>query len=152
MGGSAFDAGLPIKDTTWIEEGMVKNLIYSRYWAKKKEKEAVPFPSCAIMEGGKYSFEDLVKSTKEGILVNHFWYIRMVDPNTALVTGLTRDGNFWIEDGKIQYPIKNFRFNESPLVLLNNIEMMTKPIKTGFAMLPAVKAHNFTFSSLSEAV
>ncbi len=152
MGGSAFDAGLPIKDTTWIEEGVVKNLIYSHYWAKKKDKEPVPFPSSVIMEGGKYSSEDLIKNTKEGILVNHFWYIRMVDPNTALVTGLTRDGNFWIEDGKIQYPIKNFRFNESPLVLLNNIEMMTKPVKTGFAMLPAVKAHNFTFSSLSEAV
>jgi predicted Zn-dependent protease len=152
MGGSAFDAGLPIKDRSWIEEGVVKNLIYSRYWAQQKDKEPVPFPSNVIMEGGKYSFEDLIKNTKQGILINHFWYIRMVDPNTALVTGLTRDGNFWIEDGKIQYPIKNFRFNESPLVLLNNIEMMTEPVKTGFAMLPAVKANNFTFSSLSEAV
>lgn len=152
MGGSAFDAGLPIKDRTWIEEGIVKNLIYSRYWAQQKGKEPVPFPSNVIMEGGKYSFADLIKNTKQGILINHFWYIRMVDANTALVTGLTRDGNFWIEDGKIQYPVKNFRFNESPLVLLNNIEMMTEPVKTGFAMLPAIKADNFTFSSLSEAV
>lgn len=152
MGGASFDAGLPHKDMSWIENGVAKNLIYSRYWAKKQGKEPVPFPSSAIIEGGNYSYEDLIKNTKKGVLVSHFWYIRMVDPNTALVTGLTRDGNFWIEDGKIQYPIKNFRFNESPLVLLNNIEMMTKPVKVGFAVLPAVKANNFTFSSLSEAV
>ncbi len=143
--------GLPAKDITWVEKGVVKNLIYSRYWAAQKGKEPT-FAMNFLIEGGDHIIDELIKDTEKGILVSSFWYIRMVDPNNLLCTGLTRDGTFWVENGKIQYPINNFRFNESPVVLLNNIEKMTKPQKVGFGIMPGVKAHNFTFSSVSEAV
>ncbi|TKJ35845.1 peptidase C69 [bacterium (candidate division B38) B3_B38] len=143
--------GLPARDITWVEKGVVKNLSYSRYWAAKKGKEPT-FAMNFLMEGGDHTIEELIKDTDKGILVSSFWYIRMVDPNNLLCTGLTRDGTFWVENGKIQYPINNVRFNESPVVLLNNIEKMTKPQKVGFGIMPGVKAHNFTLSSVSEAV
>jgi len=151
--GNPFGAdGLPAKEITWVESGVVKNLMYSRHWAAKKGKEPTGFVMNFLTEGGDYTLEELIKDTEKGILVSSFWYIRMVDPNTLLCTGLTRDGTFWVEKGKVQYPINNFRFNESPVVLLNNIEKMTKPQKVGFGLLPGVKAGNFTFSSVSEAV
>jgi predicted Zn-dependent protease len=75
------------------------------------------------MMGGTESLADLIKGTDKGILVTRFWYIRAVDPQTLLYTGLTRDGTFYIENGQIKYPIKNFRFNESPVIMLNNLEL-----------------------------
>ena len=92
--------GLPLKKMKWIEDGVVKNLAYSRYWAKEKGVEPVPYPSNFIMEGGDASREELIKSTKKGILVTRLWYIRGVDPQTLLYTGLTRDGTFYIETVK----------------------------------------------------
>ncbi|MEL6926325.1 MAG: TldD/PmbA family protein, partial [Bacteroidota bacterium] len=144
--------GLPLDKTTWIENGVVKNLFYSRYWADKQGKTPRPFPGNAIMSGGTASVEDLIKDTKRGILVTRLWYIRTVDPQTLLYTGLTRDGTFFIEDGKIAYPVKNFRFNESPIIMLNNLEAMGKPMRTGGNMIPALKIRDFTFTSLSDAI
>src|SRR6202041_4198354 len=88
-----------------------------------------PFPANIIMEGGDSSLEDLIKSTEKGILVSRMWYIRMVDPQTLLVTGLTREGTFYIENGEIKFPVKNFRFNESPVIMLNNVETLGKPVR-----------------------
>jgi predicted Zn-dependent protease len=104
------------------------------------------------MEGGTASLEDLIKSTERGILVTRFWYIRSVDPQTLLLTGLTRDGTFYIENGKIMYPVKNFRFNESPIIMLNNVEALGKPQRSGNMIVPPMKIRDFTFSSLSDAV
>lgn len=145
-------SGLPRKKTALIEKGVVKNLFYSRYWAEKKGVEPVPFPSNVIMPGDDVSLDDLVKSTKKGILVTRTWYIRMVDPQTVLLTGLTRDGTFFVEDGKIAFPIKNMRFNESPVIMLNNIEALGRSERTGGNLLPPMKLRDFTFTSLSEAV
>jgi predicted Zn-dependent protease len=148
--------GLPSRKTVWVENGVVKNLRYSRYWAEKQGKETVPFASNIIMDGGNASVDDLIASTKAGILVTRFWYIRDVDPKTMLLTGLTRDGTFWIENGKIAYPIKNFRFNESPVAMLKNTEMMSKVERMsnggGANLIPALKVKEFTFSTLSDAV
>jgi predicted Zn-dependent protease len=150
--------GRPQEKVFWIEKGVVKNLTYSRYWAQKKGVKAIPGPDAAIMEGGTKSLEDLIKGTKKGVLVTRLWYIRDVDPQTLLLTGLTRDGTFYIENGKIQYPIKNFRFNESPVIMLNNLEEMGKPERTVSVesnnnyLLPPLKIRDFTFSSLSDAV
>ncbi len=138
--------------TSWIENGVVKNLYYSRYWAKKKEVEAIPFPANGIMEGGDASTEDLIADTKRGILVTRTWYIRTVDPQTLLYTGLTRDGTFFIENGKIAYPVKNFRWNESPIIMLNNLEALGKPQRINGSLIPPMKIREFTFSSLSDAV
>jgi predicted Zn-dependent protease len=144
--------GLPIERTSWVEKGVVKNLAYSRYWAGQKGVKPLSGSNRAIFEGSAASLEDLIKSTEKGILVTRFWYIRMVDPQTVLLTGLTRDGTFYIENGKIAFPVKNFRFNESPIIMLNNVEAMGKPQRSGNMMVPPMKIRDFTFSSLSDAV
>lgn len=150
--------GRPQEKVSWIEKGVIKNLSYSRYWAEKKGVKAVPGPDAAIMEGGTKSLEELIAGTKKGVLVTRLWYIRDVDPQSLLLTGLTRDGTFYIENGKIQYPIKNFRFNESPIIMLNNLEEMGKVERTVSVesnlnyLLPPLKVRDFTFSSLSDAV
>ncbi|MGA9648899.1 TldD/PmbA family protein [Pedobacter sp.] len=144
--------GLPVKRTQWVEKGVVKNLSYSRYWAAQKNVEPIPFSRSIVMEGGNQSLEDLIKSTEKGILVTRFWYIRSVDPQTLLLTGLTRDGTFYIENGEIKFPLKNFRFNESPVIMLNNVEALGKPVRTGTGMIPPMKIRDFTFTSLSDAI
>ncbi|MBQ0734240.1 TldD/PmbA family protein [Aquimarina celericrescens] len=144
--------GQPLKKTTWIENGKVKNLAYSRYWADQKGVDPVPFPNGFIMQGGDASLEDLIKDTKKGILVTRLWYIRTVDPQTLLYTGLTRDGTFYIENGKIKHPVKNFRFNESPIIMLNNLETLGKQVRINGNLVPYMKVRDFTFTSLSDAV
>jgi len=144
--------GMPLKKTSWIEKGVVKNLAYDRFWAKEKGVDAVPFPPNFIMEGGDASLEDLIKSTKKGILVTRLWYIRGVDPQTLLFTGLTRDGTFYIENGKIKHPVKNFRFNESPIIMLNNLETLGQQVRIDGNLIPYMKVRDFTFTSLSDAV
>jgi predicted Zn-dependent protease len=132
--------------------GSVKNMFYDRYWASQKNVAPVPFPGNIIMEGGSASLEDMIKDTKKGILVTRFWYIRSVDPQTLLYTGLTRDGTFYIENGKIKHPVKNFRFNESPVIMLNNLETLGKQVRVDGDLIPYMKIRDFTFTSLSDAV
>jgi predicted Zn-dependent protease len=110
------------------------------------------------MAGTDKSTADLIANTKKGVLVTRTWYIRLVDPQSVLLTGLTRDGTFYIENGKIKYPIKNFRFNESPVTMLNNIEEIGKPVVINgdempyLMMIPPMKVRDFNFTSLSDAV
>jgi len=113
------------------------------------------------MVGGTTSTADMIKNTARGILVTRFWYIRPVDPRTILYTGLTRDGTFLIEDGKVTRPVKNFRFNESPIFFLNNLEAIGPSVRVntsealgagGATYMPTIKVRDFTFSSLSDAV
>jgi predicted Zn-dependent protease len=150
--------GLPREKTPIIQDGKVSYLQYSRYWAQQKGKRAVGQPGNLIMAGGDKSTADLIRGTEKGILVTRTWYIRMVDPQTVLLTGLTRDGTFYIENGEIKHPIKNMRFNESPVIMLNNIEELGKPVRVGddespfVLMIPPMKLRDFTFTSLSDAV
>ncbi len=145
-------AGQPVQKMDWLKGGVVSNLFYSRYWAKEKGVDPVPFPSNGIMEGGDASLEDLIKDTKKGIIVTRLWYIRTVDPQTLLYTGLTRDGTFYVENGKIKHPIKNFRFNESPIIMLNNLEELGQQVRINGNLIPYMKVRDFTFTSLSDAV
>ena len=150
--------GFPLERRNWIEKGVVKNLTYSQYWAQQKNVQPVPFPNNIIMEGGTASLDELIKSTEKGILVSRLWYIRMVDPQTLLLTGLTRDGTFYIENGEIKFPIKNLRFNESPVIMLNNVEALGKVERSISVesyrsyLVPPMKIRDFTFTSLSDAV
>ena len=150
--------GFPLERMNWVEKGVVKNLSYSQYWAQKKNVKPVPFPNNIIMEGGTASLEDLIKSTEKGILVSRLWYIRLVDPQTLLLTGLTRDGTFYIENGQVKFPIKNLRFNESPVIMLNNVEALGKPERSISVesyrsyLIPPMKIRDFTFTSLSDAI
>jgi len=144
--------GYPRSKIDWIKDGVVKNIPNSPYWAKHTGTEYTPRGGSFIMAGGDESLESMIKNTRRGILVTRLWYIRALDPQTLLQTGLTRDGTFYIENGKIKYPIKNFRFNESPIVMLNNIEALGKPERINGNMVPPMKIRDFTFSSLSDAV
>lgn len=160
--GAPFDGnGLPSRPMDFIRGGVVKNLNYTRYWAKKQEKEATPFPTNLIIDGGKSSIDEMIASTDRGVLVTRLWYIRLVDPQSVLYTGLTRDGTFLIEKGRIKSAIKNFRFNETPVKMLNNVEMMSpvsritgsERIGDGFPVLaPSMKIREFEFTSLSDAI
>jgi predicted Zn-dependent protease len=154
--------GLPRQKMALVDQGKVANLEYSRYWAKLKDKRAMGSPGNILMAGGTKSTDELVRGTKKGILVTRTWYIRMVDPQTVLLTGLTRDGTFYVEDGEIRYPVKNFRFNESPVIMLNNVEELGRPVRLGSSggggqpsrllSIPPMKLRDFTFTSLSDAV
>lgn len=159
----SFDGqGLPIARNVWVESGVLKDLFYSRFWAQKQNKPATAGPVNVVMEGGTATTQELIAGTERGILVTRFWYIRPVDPQTILVTGLTRDGLFLIEKGKVTRAIKNMRWNESPVVAMNNIEAMTPAERvvsgegaggSGLALVcPAARIREFTFSSASEAV
>ncbi len=160
--GAPFDgSGLATRRMDFVREGVVKNLNYGRYWAKKQGKEPTPGASNIIIDGGNTSVEEMIKSTERGILVTRLWYIRLVDPQSVLFTGLTRDGTFLIEQGRIKSAVNNFRFNESPVKMLNNIEAMSPATRiTGServganlpVIAPAVKVRDFSFTSLSEAV
>lgn len=150
--------GLPRERMAIIEDGKIANLEYSRYWAQKQGKTASASAGNLLMSGGTKSIAELVRGTEKGILVTRTWYIRMVDPQTVLLTGLTRDGTFYIENGQIKHPVKNFRFNESPVIMLNNIEELGKPVRVAgdessfVMMIPPMKLRDFTFTSLSDAV
>ncbi len=159
--GKPFDAdGLPAKKTVWIEGGFLKNLYYSRYWAATKDKEPTAYPSNVIMKGGDQKLEDLIGGTEKGLLITRLQYTNLVNPLTALITGVTRDGTFYIEKGKIKHAVRNLRFNETLFNALKNIEAMTpasaiysSDFSTLFsAAFPAAKIKNFHFTSLSEAV
>lgn len=157
------DGGLAAKSLPWVEKGVVKNLFYSRYWAQKQKKEptATNANMSLVLEGGTATMDEMIKSTKRGLLITFFWYIRAVDPMTLLNTGMTRDGLFLIENGEIVGPVQNFRWNESPAVSFNNITQIGKSIpmhtgeaydNPGTALVPPIKVEDFTMTSISPAV
>lgn len=156
---NTFDGqGLPAHRQVWIENGILKKLTYSRFWAQKKNQEPDAGTNAVKLVGGTQSIEDLIKSTPRGVLVTRLWYLRQVDPRTELFTGLTRDGTFLIENGKLSKSVKNFRFNESPIFMLNNLEALGSAERVagteagGDVVMPAIKVHDFNFTSLSDAV
>lgn len=147
--------GLPQRRVDWFQGGVVRNLGYSRYWARKKgltDEQITLSGGPTLMTGSDTSLEDLIKGVKRGVLVTNLWYIRQVDPQTLLQTGLTRDGTFYVENGEIRYPLKNFRFNESPVIMLNNLEALGRATRVNGNLIPSMVLRDFTFSSLSDAV
>ncbi len=163
-GSPAAQAGIPAQKLHVVRSGVLETLVYSRFWAKQKQKEPTPGPVNAIMESTAtpVAVDNMIQDTEKGLLVGRFWYIRPVDPRTALLTGLTRDGLWYIEKGKIQYPVRNFRFNQSLLQLLapGNVELIGAPERVSSSeaqggnalLLPALKVKQFHLTSLSEAV
>jgi predicted Zn-dependent protease len=150
--------GFPLTKREWVTNGVLSQLAYSRFWAKKQSKSATGGPNSIVMAGGTASRDAMIASTQRGILVSRLWYLREVDPRTLLYTGLTRDGTFLIENGRITKSIKNMRFNESPLFMLNNIEALGPTARIAGAesgapiVMPLLKAKDFNFTSLSDAV
>jgi len=161
-GSQSAQGGIPAQKITMINKGVLENLTYNRYWAAQKDRQPTPGPVNTIFQtsGPMNTIEEMIKSTPRGILVGRFWYIRQTDPRRAASTGLTRDGVWWIEDGKVAYPLKNFRFNQSTVEMLapGNVLMVGKPERVGSSeggggsLLPALKVREFNFTSQSEAV
>ncbi len=161
---SAAANGIPARKLYIVRNGVLETLVYSRYWAKQKNVEPTPGPVNSILESSAkpVAVEDMIRDTKRGLLISRFWYIRSTDPRTISYTGLTRDGVWLIEDGKIQYPVHNFRFNQSILELLapGNVDLIGAPERVvsseseGDAadFMPAIKVKQFHLTSVSEAV
>ena len=157
--GSPFDGeGMPTGKQTWVQNGVLNQLAYNRFWANKQGKSATGGAQSLRMASGKDTIESMIASTTRGVLVTRLWYLRPLDARTLMYTGLTRDGTFLIENGKIARSIKNFRFNDSPLFMLNNLEGVGAAVRTaggeggpGVAM-PPIKVRDFNFSSSSDAV
>jgi predicted Zn-dependent protease len=155
--------GSPATPVTWIEKGVLKNIYYDPVTARRQKvapSPAAPNMSLAV-EGTNQSIEDMIKTTRRGLLVTFFWYLRPVDTLTLLNTGMTRDGLFLIENGEIAGPVQNFRWNMSPLVAFANISAVGKavPIHTGeaydgpgTALVPALRVEDFYMTSVSPAV
>ena len=145
--------GFPTSRMTFIKDGVAERLFASRFWAQKTGVAATGWPGNAIVDGEDNSVEDLVRSTERGILVTRLWYVRYVDPMIMLLTGMTRDGTYLVEDGKVKHGIKNLRFNESPLNAFKRIEKLSNPERTGeyYQLLaPAMKIRDFNFTSITK--
>jgi predicted Zn-dependent protease len=155
--------GTPLGDVTWVEKGVLKNLAYNAAYARRQKKPVTPasLNNSLVMEGTNTSVEEMIKSTRRGLLVTFFWYIRGVDNETLLNTGMTRDGLFLIENGEIAGPVQNFRWNMSPIVGYNNVTAIGRsvPMHTGesydgggTALVPPVRIEDFLMTSVSPAV
>jgi predicted Zn-dependent protease len=129
--------GTPVRRVTYIENGVLKEFADDRYWAKRQGKTTA----------------DLIAGTERGILVTQFFYTNALDARTVLLSGLTRDGTFLIENGKITLALKNFRWIESPLIMLNKLQALgrAEPVGAG-RLMPSLRALGFNFASLSDAV
>jgi predicted Zn-dependent protease len=156
--------GLPVGRTVWIENGVLKSLAYDRFWADKQGVKPTPFAGGFRLEsaGAAATVEELIKGVERGLLVTRFWYIRPVDQRTLLYTGITRDGVFLIEHGEVSHAVNNFRFNESPVAMLNNLVAVGRPERVSSSesgdvggpavVVPPLVVRDFSFTSVSEAV
>ncbi|MCX4240038.1 TldD/PmbA family protein [Paraliomyxa miuraensis] len=141
----------------WVVDGELRALHASRYWADREKLPDLPTPSSLHMDGGTDELEALIAGFDRGVLISRFWYNRMLDPQRLLVTGLTRDGTFWVEKGKIVEPIRNFRFNDSPLSVLKKVVALGRPQRAGLSrgrvmVVPPLVVSEFELASGSDAV
>jgi predicted Zn-dependent protease len=144
--------GLPARRTTWVENGVLKRLRHDRFWARERGAEPDPMFRPVFMKGEDRSVEELVAQCDRGLLVKRLWYIRHVDFRELLLTGMTRDGLFLVQGGKVAGAVKNLRFNESPIVFLKNVVAMSRPARVGGIQVPGVMSTDFTFSSKTESL
>lgn len=150
--GTSFGDGLSNHYTEVIKDGVPQTLSYGRYWAQQQGKQPTGAMFPIVMSGSNQSLADLISQTERGILVNRAWYVRYVNPRTLEVTGMTRDGTFWIEDGKIAYPIKNLRFNQSLPEMLAAVDALSTVQRYGSSVVPGVRVKAFNFSSVTDSI
>jgi PmbA protein len=165
--GAPYDGeGVPRQKVLLVDRGVPKNLVYSRATAKKMKAKSTGHgfslpndygeaPMNLVFSGGEKSVDEMVRSTDRGVLVTRLWYIREVDPYEKVLTGMTRDGTFLVENGKVAGGIRNFRFNQSILEMLSNIEMLGPAVRAAgeeaFEMVvPPMKVRNFHFSEVTK--
>lgn len=157
---SVFDNGLDIDCVNWIQRGVINSLAYSRSAAAEFAAPVALAADNLLMTGGDASLEEMIAATERGLLLTTLWYIREVDPTTLLLTGLTRDGVYLVEDGAVTGAVNNFRFNESPLDLLRRATEAGRPEHTlprewgdwaTRAVMPSLRIPDFHMSSVSQA-
>ena len=165
--GAPYDGeGLPRQKVLLVDSGVPRNLVYSRATAKKMKtkptghgfslpNEYGEAPMNLVFAGGEASTDEMVRTTERGILVTRLWYIREVDPYKKILTGMTRDGTFLVENGRLAGGIRNFRFNQSILEMLSNVEMLGPAVRAAgeesFEMVvPPMKVRNFHFSEVTK--
>ncbi|MBV9271423.1 MAG: TldD/PmbA family protein, partial [Candidatus Eremiobacteraeota bacterium] len=154
--------GQPTQRLALIENGVARNIVTDSYYAKKLNREntghALPAPNAygpqalsLVVDPGTKSVDELIAQTQRGLLISRFWYIRTVDQKQAIVTGMTRDGTFMIENGKITGGVRNMRFNQSIIEALKNCELSNEQRRTGSysysCVVPTAKIEGFAFSS-----
>jgi predicted Zn-dependent protease len=157
----AFDGGLLINAMTWIDHGVLRELIRNRGHAVRTGAQPTPPPDNLIMDGGgTASLQEMISNTDRGLLLTSLWYIREVDPERLLLTGLTRDGVYLVENGEVVGAVNNFRFNESPIELLGRITEIGVAELTlcrewndyfNRTIMPTVRVPDFNMSTVSQA-
>ena len=177
--GAAFDGeGMHRQTVPLVEKGMVKRVVYARGTAKRmrnseykdkigpieatghgfplpNEMGEMPLNIVFVSPQAPQTIEQMVASTERGVLVTRLWYIREVDPYEKIVTGMTRDGTFYVEDGRVRHGVRNFRFNESLIHMLSNVEAMSVAVRSSgeesFDMVvPAMKVRDFNFTEVTK--
>lgn len=150
--GTFFEDGLSNTALDIITNGIPQTLSYSRYWAQQHGKQPTGMMYPIAMTGSDASLADLIAQTQQGILVSRAWYVRYINPRTLEVTGMTRDGTFWIENGEIAYPIENLRFNQSLPELLRDVDALTTVQRFGGSVVPGVRVKAFNFTSNTDSI
>jgi predicted Zn-dependent protease len=159
---TASDEGVPAQTTYLVRNGALETLRYTRFWAQQKNRQPSG-PLGLILEPSTpgVSVDEMIKTAKRALLVSRFFYIRTVDPRSASVTGLTRDGVWYVEDGEIKYPVRNFRFNQSIVLMLGpgNVDAIGVPERVASSeggtdplLVPALRLNAFNFTSQSDAI
>ncbi|MGH7868591.1 MAG: metallopeptidase TldD-related protein, partial [Candidatus Dormibacteraceae bacterium] len=160
---SVFDNGLPLAETRWIDGGVLRALMQTRHSAELTGLPVTPGTDNLVLSGpeGGRLLSEMVATTKRGLLLTCLWYIREVDPQTLLLTGLTRDGVYLVEDGEVTGVVNNFRFNESPVDMLARITEIGSTVRTlpreqsdyfPRAAMPTLRVEEFNMSSVSQAL
>jgi len=165
--GAPFDGeGVPRQRVVLADNGVPRNLVYGRAAARRAGKEPTGHgftlpneygeaPMNLVFAGGKASIEEMIASTEHGLLVTRLWYIREVDPYEKILTGMTRDGSFLVENGQIAAGIRNFRFNQNILEMLSSVEQLSPAVRAAgeesFEIVaPAMKIRNFHFTEVTK--
>ena len=159
---SVFDNGIALTRTSWIEDGTLAALLQTRQSATMTGRPVTPYVDNLVVEvdGGSGDTDDVVAGVEDGLLVTCLWYIRVVDPQTLLLTGLTRDGVYLVENGEVTGAVNNFRFNESPVDLLDRFAAASRTVPAfsrewgdyfSRTAMPALRVPDFNMSSVSQA-
>jgi predicted Zn-dependent protease len=148
--------GVPATRLSLVKGGVVEHLVSPRYWAQQQKREASPGPVNYILEStaAPVPLDKMLEGMERGLVISRFWYVRLIDGRTLMLTGLTRDGLWWVEKGRIRNPVRNLRFNQSVIAMLApwNVEAIGAPERRSPMMVPALKLAGFTFTSVSDAI